>query len=153
MDGFFNGFLTILLILTSIFMILLILIQRGKGGGLAGAFGGMGGSSAFGTRAGDVFTKITIFTAILWFLLNMVLVYSMNHKPKSAFADDKPRVGSPLSGKSSKVGGSGTSGTSGSGTGTGSSGEVPALPADPTAPLPSSSDSKSNSPGDSKGRP
>ncbi len=26
---------------TAIFMILLILVQRGKGGGLAGAFGGM----------------------------------------------------------------------------------------------------------------
>ena len=51
----------------SIFMILLVLIQRGKGGGLAGAFGGMGGQSAFGTKAGDTFTKITVVTAILWF--------------------------------------------------------------------------------------
>jgi len=50
-------------------MILLVLIQRGKGGGLAGAFGGMGGQSAFGTKAGDTFTKITIVTAILWFVL------------------------------------------------------------------------------------
>lgn len=50
-------------------MILLILIQRGKGGGLAGAFGGMGGQSAFGTKAGDMFTKITVIVAVLWFLL------------------------------------------------------------------------------------
>ena len=49
--------------LTSLFLIFLILIQRGKGGGLAGAFGGVGGSSAFGTKAGDVFTRITIYTA------------------------------------------------------------------------------------------
>ena len=50
-------------------MIILVLIQRGKGGGLAGAFGGMGGQSAFGTKAGDTFTKITIVTAIIWFCL------------------------------------------------------------------------------------
>lgn len=57
------------LVLVSIFMILLILIQRGKGGGLVGAFGGAGGQSAFGTKAGDTFTVITIVTALLWFSL------------------------------------------------------------------------------------
>ena len=63
-----NVFLMILLILTAIFLIVLILIQRGKGGGLAGAFGGMGGQSAFGTKAGDLFTKITIGAAAFWIL-------------------------------------------------------------------------------------
>src|SRR5262245_52035233 len=48
------------LLLLGLFLILLILIQRGKGGGLAGAFGGTGGSSAFGSRAGDTFTRVTI---------------------------------------------------------------------------------------------
>ena len=41
----------------------------GRGGGLAGAFGGMGGQSAFGTRAGDMFTRITIVLAVVWVLL------------------------------------------------------------------------------------
>ena len=59
----------ILLFVSALFLILLILIQRGKGGGLAGAFGGMGGQSAFGTKAGDMFTKITIVTAALWIFL------------------------------------------------------------------------------------
>jgi preprotein translocase subunit SecG len=54
---------------TAIFMILLILVQRGKGGGLAGAFGGMGGQSAFGTKAGDTFTRITIGVAFFWIVL------------------------------------------------------------------------------------
>ena len=53
----------------SLFMILLILVQRGRGGGLAGALGGMGGQSAFGTRAGDMFTRITIVLAVVWVLL------------------------------------------------------------------------------------
>ena len=32
----------LVMIMISLFMILLVLIQRGRGGGLAGAFGGMG---------------------------------------------------------------------------------------------------------------
>src|SRR5262249_52764185 len=62
-----------LLALGSVFLILLVLIQRGRGGGLAGALGGMGGYSAFGTRAGDVFTRVTIVAAALWILGAMAL--------------------------------------------------------------------------------
>jgi preprotein translocase subunit SecG len=72
-----NILLMILLILTGIFLIVLILIQRGKGGGLAGAFGGMGGQSAFGTKAGDLFTKITIGLAAFWIILCIVSVRLM----------------------------------------------------------------------------
>ncbi len=64
-----NVFIMIALSVVSIFMILLILVQRGKGGGLAGAFGGMGGQSAFGTKAGDMFTKITMWSAFFWIVL------------------------------------------------------------------------------------
>ena len=68
------GFLMVLLFITALFLILLVLIQRGKGGGLAGAFGGMGGQSAFGTKAGDLFTKITIGVAAFWIILCMITV-------------------------------------------------------------------------------
>ena len=61
--------LKVLLFLTALFLILLVLVQRGKGGGLAGAFGGMGGQSAFGTKAGDMFTKITVVVAAVWIIL------------------------------------------------------------------------------------
>lgn len=63
---FFIGFA---LVFSSLFLIALVLIQRGRGGGLAGAFGGMGGQSAFGTKAGDVFTRITVIVAACWILL------------------------------------------------------------------------------------
>ncbi len=68
------GMLTVVLLLSGIFLIGLVLIQRGKGGGLAGAFGGAGGSSAFGSRAGDTFTKVTIYVAAVWILLIMFLI-------------------------------------------------------------------------------
>jgi preprotein translocase subunit SecG len=76
---------TLLLVLwtfVSLFLILIILLQRGKGGGLAGALGGAGGSSAFGTKAGDVFTKITVGVFGFWLLLAMILVWSMKSPEK-----------------------------------------------------------------------
>src|SRR3954463_9772309 len=49
--------ITLVLFMTvCIFMILLVLIQKGRGGGLASAFGGAGGNTAFGSKTGDVLT-------------------------------------------------------------------------------------------------
>ena len=58
----------------ALFLCLIILIQRGKGGGLVGAFGGAGGSSAFGSRAGDAFTNITLGVAAFWVVLILIEV-------------------------------------------------------------------------------
>lgn len=69
MEFFVRFLLGFGLAITALFLILLVLIQRGRGGGLAGAFGGMGGQSAFGTKAGDVFTKITVAIAGFWIVL------------------------------------------------------------------------------------
>jgi preprotein translocase subunit SecG len=68
------GLLNVVLLLLGLFLILLVLIQRGKGGGLVGALSGVGGSSPFGSRAGDAFTRITIYTAAIWLLLTMLQV-------------------------------------------------------------------------------
>ena len=62
----------LLLSAMAIFLILLVLVQRGRGGGLAGALGGMGGSSAFGAKAGDVFTRVTVVAASIWIVLCIV---------------------------------------------------------------------------------
>jgi preprotein translocase subunit SecG len=80
--------LMFLLFTTAVFLIVLVLIQRGKGGGLAGALGGMGGQSAFGTKAGDLFTKITIGVAGFWILLCVVSVFVLG-RPQSQFGDGK----------------------------------------------------------------
>ena len=68
------GPLNLLLLLIGLFMVLLVLIQRGKGGGLIGALGGTGGSSPFGSRAGDQFTRLTIYVACIWLFLTMLQV-------------------------------------------------------------------------------
>jgi preprotein translocase subunit SecG len=70
----YSTLLNWLILLTSVVLIFIVLIQRGKGGGLAGAFGGVGGSSAFGSRAGDLFTRVTLILAGVWIVLIMVHV-------------------------------------------------------------------------------
>lgn len=85
--------------LLSVFLILLVLVQRGKGGGLTGALGGPGGQSAFGSKAGDTFTLITAVSAIIWGLVCAIAMYTLGTPPLTAddleFAEDTPSVTVP----------------------------------------------------------
>lgn len=66
-----------MLMIVGVLMIFIILLQRGRGGGLAGAFGGAGGQSALGTKAGDVFTKITVGLAVVWVFFACASIYAL----------------------------------------------------------------------------
>ena len=77
---FGHYFFGISIFITSVFLVMLVLVQRGRGGGLVGALGGPGGQSALGTKAGDVFTRITVILAGVWIFLNAVAVWSMQGK-------------------------------------------------------------------------
>lgn len=70
--------LSIAFIFVCLLLILLILIQRPKGGGLAGAFGGAGGSdqAMFGAKAGDALTWITVGLFVGFLLLAMGLTWT-----------------------------------------------------------------------------
>lgn len=70
----------LILSLMAVFIILLVLVQRGRGGGLAGALGGPGGSSAFGAKAGDTFTKITIYAVSVWIVTCVLCTYWANNR-------------------------------------------------------------------------
>ena len=54
----------IIFIFSSLFLILIILLQEGKGGGLSGAFGGVG-TEAFGVKAGGI-NRFTAILAAVW---------------------------------------------------------------------------------------
>lgn len=67
------GFLLVIHYITCFAMVLVILLQSGKGGGLAGAFGG-GGSTIFGGRgAGTVLTRATMILGALFFVTSLTL--------------------------------------------------------------------------------
>ena len=60
---------------------LLNLIQKGRGGGLSGAFGGGGGgNTAFGAKTGDVLTWTTSIVFGIFLLLAIVLNLIANHQ-------------------------------------------------------------------------
>ncbi|MGA2497372.1 MAG: preprotein translocase subunit SecG [Tepidisphaeraceae bacterium] len=62
-----------LFIFVCLFMILLVLIQKGRGGGLASAFGGGGSNTAFGSKTGDVLTWATSVVFGIFVVLAVIL--------------------------------------------------------------------------------
>jgi preprotein translocase subunit SecG len=60
---------SVILIITSLLMVLLVLLHKGKGGGLSDLFGG-GVTSSLGSSSvvERNLDRITIFTGILWFV-------------------------------------------------------------------------------------
>ena len=87
-----NAMLGWALFFLSLFLVLLILVQRGRGGGLTGALGGPGGQSAFGTKAGDLFTRITSFVALGWIALCAFTMWSIGSHTPSVAVDPTPLI-------------------------------------------------------------
>ena len=66
-------FLTILHVIVCLFLILVVLLQAGKGGGMGIAFGGGGSQTVFGSSgAGNFLTRLTSITAVLFMLTSLV---------------------------------------------------------------------------------
>ena len=72
--------LSIVLIIVSLVMILLVLLHKGKGGGLSDLFGG-GVSSTLGSSSvvERNLDRITIFFGVLWFVVIVVLGWLLSH--------------------------------------------------------------------------
>lgn len=85
----------IVLFILSLFMWILILIQRGRGGGLIGALGGAGGSSPFGSRAGDKFTRVTLILAVIWIVLNAGLTWGLQRDKPAKKTDQVTNPATP----------------------------------------------------------
>jgi len=83
----FYGILAFLFAALAVFMMLLILLQKGRGGGLSSAFGGAGGNTAFGTKTGDVFTWATAIVFGLFLLLSMGLIWTQSSITTAANAN------------------------------------------------------------------
>lgn len=73
--GFFHGLLVFIAVVTAVLLVLIILLQKTKDEGLGLAFGAGVGESLFGSRAGNVLTKITIVLAVVFLLDTLILGY------------------------------------------------------------------------------
>jgi preprotein translocase subunit SecG len=66
--------IVILYVLVCIFLVLVVLLQQGKGADLAGAFGGGGSQSSFGPRTQtNIMHRLTTISFILFVVLSMGL--------------------------------------------------------------------------------
>ena len=72
--------LSVILVITSVVMVMLVLLHKGKGGGLSDLFGGgvtsTLGSSSVVERNLD---RITVFFGVLWFVCIVALGWLINH--------------------------------------------------------------------------
>jgi preprotein translocase subunit SecG len=76
--------LTGLYVFVCLVLLLVILLQQGKGGDIASAFGGSSSQTAFGARSGaTVLTKATTISAVLFMLLSMALAIVGERGPRS----------------------------------------------------------------------
>jgi len=92
--------LLVIFVLDCLLLVLAVLIQSGRGGGLAGALGGIGSpDSAFGVRAASQIEKLTGLLGVIFFVLAIALAFIPRAKsgdlpePKKRGRDELSAVG------------------------------------------------------------
>jgi len=90
--------LSTLFIVICLLLIIVVLLQKGRGGGIGAAFGGIG-SSAFGTRTGDVFTWVTIVLTALFLLLCVAASFVYRTPPSTVFTPTFDPAPGPITGQ------------------------------------------------------
>jgi preprotein translocase subunit SecG len=109
--GLAHYFIAFLFILTCILLMLVVLLQKGRGGGLSGAFGGTGGHSAFGAKTGDVFTWITVGLAVAFVII--ACVGNFVFEPPTSASQQTPTEGlAPMEGETEESPAASPEGTS-----------------------------------------
>ncbi|MBN2180886.1 MAG: preprotein translocase subunit SecG [Sedimentisphaerales bacterium] len=70
--SFIMNVVAVLFVLCCIALILIVLVQKGRGGGLSGAFGGAMASGILGSKTGDFLTWVTIVLAGVYLILAVI---------------------------------------------------------------------------------
>ena len=87
--------ITIIHLIACVFLILVVLLQTGKGAEMGAVFGGGSSSTLFGASgAGNFLTKLTTGTAIVFFLTSLILAYSGIARTQRTVFDQQP-IGAP----------------------------------------------------------
>lgn len=80
------GILTFVLIIVSIFLVLVVLAQKSKDGGMGAALGGGAAEAAFGAETANVLTRATKYAAIIFFTLAFALYLGRIYERSAAQA-------------------------------------------------------------------
>lgn len=86
-------FLSIIHVCVCMFLILVVLLQQGRGGGLGGAFGGASQQVFGGRGAGNLMTRITWVCAMVFILTSVSLAYLASSGDRSLKARSGPTSG------------------------------------------------------------
>ncbi len=93
--GFVMKVIPVLFVVCCVALILIILIQKGRGGGLSAAFGGGMAGGILGSKTGDFLTWVTI--ALVGMFLTLAVVMGKFYKPSdSGYGADQPVQQQPL---------------------------------------------------------
>jgi preprotein translocase subunit SecG len=90
-------FVTVLHVLVCLILIVVVLLQRGKGAEIGAVFGGGASSTVFGSRgAGNFFTRLTTGAAILFMVTSLTLSYMATRDAQDTlFPDGVPEEEEP----------------------------------------------------------
>src|SRR2546423_15023296 len=80
------GLITVALIFVALFLILVVLAQKSKDGGMGAALGGGAAEAAFGADTSNVLSKSTIYAAVIFFVLAFALYLGRIWESKHATA-------------------------------------------------------------------
>ncbi|MDQ5977900.1 MAG: preprotein translocase subunit SecG [Verrucomicrobiota bacterium] len=92
------GVLTVILVLTSLFLVMIVLMQRAKtDGGIGAAMAGGATESAFGAETNNVLSGATIKGAIIFFVLSFGLYLANIAQSKNRATENAelPKVSAP----------------------------------------------------------
>ena len=87
-------FLVIIHVIVSIALIMIVLLQTGKGADMGAAFGGGASQTLFGSTGASTFLgKATTVAAVIFMLTSFTLAYRSSHRTgESIMTDQKPPV-------------------------------------------------------------
>ncbi len=95
-----NTLLVILYVLVCLFLVMVVLLQQGKGADLSGAFGGGGTQTAFGPRSGTTLMhKLTTGSFVLFIVLSMALAILQGRRQRSVMEGVKIHKARPVATK------------------------------------------------------
>ena len=99
-------FLTVLHVLACLFLIVIVLLQRGKGAEMGAVFGGGAGSTVFGSRgAGNFLTRMTTAAAIVFMVTSLTLAYiAQDRTGDTLFEEEAPAAADATFGEAPAAG-------------------------------------------------